>query len=73
MSSSAEKTPHRRVAILGATGSIGNNAVAVVKAPEGADTAQPGAAAAAAEAQPDVIKKGKEEAAGDAKKAEEKK
>ena len=38
-----------------------------------ADTAQPGAAAAAAEAQPDVIKKGKEEAAGDAKKAEEKK
>lgn len=51
----------------------GEYAVAVVKAPEGADTAQPGAAAAAAEAQPDVIKKGKEEAAGDAKKAEEKK
>ena len=51
----------------------GEYAVAVVKAPEGADTAQPGAAAAA-EAQPDVIKKGKEEAAGgDAKKAEEKK
>jgi large subunit ribosomal protein L25 len=52
----------------------GEYAVAVVKAPEGADTAQPGAPAAAAEAQPDVIKKGKEEAAGgDAKKAEEKK
>ena len=32
MSSSAEKTPRRRVAILGATGSIGSNAVAVVKA-----------------------------------------
>ena len=51
----------------------GEYAVAVVKAPEGVDTAQPGAAAAT-EAQPDVIKKGKEEAAGgDAKKAEEKK
>ena len=53
----------------------GEYAVAVVKAPEGVDAAQPGAAAAATAeaAQPDVIKKGKEEAAGDAKKAEEKK
>jgi large subunit ribosomal protein L25 len=47
----------------------GEYAVAVVKAPEGADTAKPGAAAA--EANPEVIKKGKEEAAGDKK--EEKK
>ena len=53
----------------------GEYAVAVVKAPEGVDAAQPGVAAAATAeaAQPDVIKKGKEEAAGDAKKAEEKK
>ena len=47
----------------------GEYAVAVVKAPEGADAAKPGAAAA--EANPEVIKKGKEEAAGDKK--EEKK
>ena len=48
----------------------GEYAVAVVKAPEGADAAAPGAPAAA-EANPEVIKKGKEEAAGDKK--EEKK
>ena len=48
----------------------GEYAVAVVKAPEGADTAKPGAAPAA-EANPEVIKKGKEEAAGEKK--EEKK
>ena len=47
----------------------GEYAVAVVKAPEGADAAKPGAAAA--EANPEVIKKGKEEAAGEKK--EEKK
>ena len=46
----------------------GEYAVAVVKAPEGADAAKPGAAA---EANPEVIKKGKEEAAGEKK--EEKK
>ena len=48
----------------------GEYAVAVVKAPEGVDTAKPGAAPAA-EANPEVIKKGKEEAAGEKK--EEKK
>ena len=47
----------------------GEYAVAVVKAPEGADAAPAGAPAA--EANPEVIKKGKEEAAGDKK--EEKK
>ena len=47
----------------------GEYAVAVVKAPEGADAAKPGAPAA--EANPEVIKKGKEEAAGEKK--EEKK
>ena len=47
----------------------GEYAVAAVKAPEGADAAKPGAAAA--ETNPEVIKKGKEEAAGDKK--EEKK
>ena len=47
----------------------GEYAVAVVKAPEGADAAAPGAPAA--EANPEVIKKGKEEAAGGKK--EEKK
>lgn len=46
----------------------GEYAVAVVKAPEGVDAVKPGAAA---EANPEVIKKGKEEAAGDKK--EEKK
>ena len=51
----------------------GEYAVAVVKAPEGVDAAAPGAAPAAEAAQPDVIKKGKEEAAGDAKKDEAKK
>ena len=50
----------------------GEYAVAVVKAPEGADAAAPGAPAAA-EANPEVIKKGKEEAAGAADKKEEKK
>ena len=49
----------------------GELAVAVVKAPEGADAAMPGAPAAEAAA-PDVIKKGKEEAAADAKKEEKK-
>ncbi len=44
----------------------GELAVAVVKAPEGADAAAPGAAAAS-DAQPEVVKKGKDE---DAKKAE---
>jgi len=49
----------------------GELAVAVVKAPEGADTAQPGAAQAA---QPEVVKKGKdEEAKADDKKADAKK
>ena len=48
----------------------GELAVAVVKAPESADAAQPGAAAAA---QPEVVKKGKEEAKADDKKAEAKK
>ena len=47
----------------------GELAVAVVKAPDGADAAAPGAAPAA-DAQPEVVKKGKEE---DAKKAEAKK
>ena len=47
----------------------GELAVAVVKAPEGADAAAPGAAAA--EKSPEVIKKGKEDA--DAAKAEAKK
>ena len=47
----------------------GELAVAVVKAPEGSDAAAPGAAPAA-DAQPEVVKKGKEE---DAKKAEAKK
>jgi len=41
----------------------GELAVAVVKAPEGADAAQAGAAAA----QPEVVKKGKEDAKADAK------
>ena len=45
----------------------GELAVAVVKAPDGADTAKPGAPDAAA-ATPDVIKKGKEEAAAAEKK-----
>ncbi len=50
----------------------GEYAVAVVKAPEGADTAAPGAAASADAAKtPEVIKKGKEDA--DAAKAEAKK
>jgi len=50
----------------------GELAVAVVKAPEGADAAQPAAAAAAA--QPEVVKKGKEEEAkADDKKADAKK
>ena len=47
----------------------GELAVAVVKAPDGADAAAP-SAAPAADAQPEVVKKGKEE---DAKKAEAKK
>ena len=49
----------------------GEYAVAVVKAPEGADAAAPGAASAEA-ANPEVIKKGKEEAAAGDKKEEKK-
>lgn len=49
----------------------GEYAVAVVKAPEGADAAAPGAAPAEA-ANPEVIKKGKEEAAAGDKKEEKK-
>jgi len=49
----------------------GELACAVIKAPEGADEAKPAAEAAAAA--PEVIKKGKEEAAGEAKKEEAKK